>query len=206
MHSTIIPLTMVTLTAVGLATNKYHANNPRTPDKVPIETIEDNTFTNSANNYAEATAKHSNPTPRTPVLSEHYQHPDLDILSRMIWGEARGCNDETMIRMGYTAINRQSKGWDSDLRTIILKPEQYSCFNPDDVNKEKVWNAEKINPAEWERSKEIAEGILRRTISDPSGGATSYRDPTSPSYEEFSKDATIVSTGKTSGNKYIAYK
>lgn len=105
---------------------------------------------------------------------------DETLLARMIYGEARGEELEERIAVGYTAVNRANDGvkWNgTDIRSVVLKPKQYSCFNEDDVNREKLLNPEKDDAKTWEECLDVAEGILNGKYEDPTQGATHYFNP-----------------------------
>lgn len=104
---------------------------------------------------------------------------DEVLLARMIFGEARGCSDKEKIAVAYTALNRvEKKSWyGKDLKGVILKPWQYSCFNENDPNREKLKDPETQEPVAWKRCLEIAKGVLNKEYADPTRGATHYFNP-----------------------------
>lgn len=66
---------------------------------------------------------------------------DLDILSRTIYGEARGESAEGKIAVGRTIINRwQSGKWfaGKTIAETCQKPWQFSCWNGNDPNRDKL--------------------------------------------------------------------
>jgi len=66
---------------------------------------------------------------------------DLDILSRTIYGEARGETAEGKTAVGRTIINRwQSGRWfaGKTIAETCQKPWQYSCWNLNDPNRAKL--------------------------------------------------------------------
>lgn len=94
---------------------------------------------------------------------------DQVLLARMIFGEARSCTDKEKIAIGYTALNRanDNKRFNgTDIRSAVLCPKQYSCFNSNDTNLVKLKDPEKYDAKSWAKSLEIAEGILSGKYSD----------------------------------------
>ena len=85
-----------------------------------------------------------------------YDNKTLELLAKMIYGEARGCSADEQIEIGFSALNRAKDGkkWNGEtIEEAILKPWQYSCFNKGDVNRNKLNNYDDV-------SKSIARGIL----------------------------------------------
>ncbi len=102
------------------------------------------------------------------------------LLARMIFGEARGCDLEEKIAVGYTAINRAHDGkrWNGEnVKDAILKPMQYSCFNKNDPNRGKLMDPLSFEPEEFENCLEVSRNILSGMYPDSSKGATHYFNP-----------------------------
>lgn len=61
---------------------------------------------------------------------------EVDILARTIYGEARGESLEAQIGVANTVINRVARGgwWGDTIAKVCLFPNQFSCWNKDDVN------------------------------------------------------------------------
>ena len=122
-----------------------------------------------------------------PIIQTHInyrttnfsQDTDEVILARMIFGEARNCSKEERIAVGYTTINRlkQPRKFGRTLSQVILKPYQYSCFNRNDPNREKLMNPKRYDPQSFEECLEIARGIISGTYKDPTQRATHYFNP-----------------------------
>ncbi|MBI4154781.1 cell wall hydrolase [Candidatus Woesearchaeota archaeon] len=115
------------------------------------------------------------------LAEESYKTSDLNkdseemLLARMLYGEARGCSKEEKIAIAYTALNRNKdeKKWngENNLKTVLLKKRQYSCFNEKDPNRTKLMNPDsKI----FEECLEVARGVLNKRYKDPTNGATHY--------------------------------
>lgn len=119
------------------------------------------------------------------VLAEGYRVSDFSkdsdevLLARMLFGEARNCSDMEKIAVAYTAINRANDGkkWNGEsVRGAILKPWQYSCFNENDSNRDKLMNPEKYDKQAFARCLDIARDVLAGKYKDPTG-ATHYFNP-----------------------------
>jgi spore germination cell wall hydrolase CwlJ-like protein len=59
---------------------------------------------------------------------------DVYLLALCIWAEARNQGLEGMQAVGSVILNRASRPgwWGSDIKSVILKPKQFSCLNEDD--------------------------------------------------------------------------
>jgi spore germination cell wall hydrolase CwlJ-like protein len=104
-------------------------------------------------------------------------YTDVELLGKLIYGEARSCSDTEKIAVAYTALNRVSDGDPRNgdtLREVILKPYQYSCFNSKDPNSAKIRSAHKNDPQVYRECLEIAEKVLSGKYKDPTNGAINY--------------------------------
>ena len=66
--------------------------------------------------------------------------PELELMALCIWAEARNQGLEGMQAVGSVILNRASRPgwWGRDIRSVILKPKQFSCLNPDDPQRERM--------------------------------------------------------------------
>lgn len=75
---------------------------------------------------------------------------DLDILSRTIYGEARGEPFEGKVAVGRVIINRSnSNKWfgGATIARTCQMPWQFSCWNPNDPNRAKLLAVSKDKPS-----------------------------------------------------------
>jgi len=63
---------------------------------------------------------------------------DIELLTLCIYGESRGEGLDGMLGVGSVVFNRAKKPcwWGHDIKSVILKDRQFSCFNEDDPNVE----------------------------------------------------------------------
>jgi N-acetylmuramoyl-L-alanine amidase len=101
--------------------------------------------------------------------------PNVYLMALCAWREARGCSDEAIRGVLHVIKNRADHpGWWGDsIEAVVLKPQQFSSFNPGDPNASKF-------PLEGDT---IFPGILRLTDpimnsqdEDLTGGAVNYHD------------------------------
>ncbi|CAF1134834.1 unnamed protein product [Adineta ricciae] len=64
---------------------------------------------------------------------------DLDILTRTVWGAARRESDEGKAAVAHVIMNRfYAVGYGNSIARICLKDKQFSYWNSDDVNYQKI--------------------------------------------------------------------
>lgn len=137
---------------------------------------------------------------KTDNLSED---PEDILLARMIYGEARNCSEAEMTAVAYTVINRVNDGkeWNgSNIKDVLLKPFQYSCFNEGDPNLQKLMDPEKDL---FESCLAIARKVISGEIKDPASGATHYFNPenANPGWAEKMR---II--GRVGESRHVFYK
>lgn len=106
---------------------------------------------------------------------------DRDILSRTIYGEARGelhkFGKKSLCAIANVVLNRLKQGrYGKSIKEICLKPYQFSCWNKNDPNYGKL-NQLKILDSVFSFCESLAEDFLKTssdTIIDYTDGATHY--------------------------------
>lgn len=93
---------------------------------------------------------------------------ELELLAGTIYGEARNQSFAGKVGVGLTIRNRVSlpRWWGRNWRQVILKPKQFSCFNPNDSNFPEIVAAKKRNGLHWQECMMIAEKIYLGHIAD----------------------------------------
>lgn len=104
---------------------------------------------------------------------------DTKILALCIYGEARGEGIEGMLAVASVVLNRARMS-KKTIKAICLQPRQFSCFNPEDPNREIL---EKI-ALNWDRYIEInkylrqsfwiAKGVIENWLISNVDKATHY--------------------------------
>ena len=107
---------------------------------------------------------------------------ELDVISRTIWGEARGEPLLGKIAVAYVIYNRVTMDlhgdnkpdwWGEGVIGVCQKPAQFSCWNEGDPNRAKLLDV----TADDDAAKEclyVALGVWLRFLADPTNGATHY--------------------------------
>jgi N-acetylmuramoyl-L-alanine amidase len=105
------------------------------------------------------------------------QSYELILLMLCIWREARGESMDAKHAVGWCIRNRVMKPgktwWGDDWETVILKPWQFSSFNPNDPNATKF-----PLPGDPSFSECLlaAKHVYDATFPDQTLGSTSYHD------------------------------
>jgi len=105
---------------------------------------------------------------------------DTDTLARTLWGEARGESHNGRIAVANVILNRlafskEKKGywWGNSIEAICLKPWQFSCWNANDPNYEKLKSVTDDDDV-FRDCLEIAERAVSGGLEDLTDGATHY--------------------------------
>ncbi len=141
------------------------------------------------------------PDPEKPLA----EHSELQLLAMALFGEARGVPSQTRKAIGNVIINRalHPGWWGRNLKEVILKPKQFSCFNPDDPNYPKLRQPLQYESREvWERCCREALEVFKRlqepTLPDPVRGANHYYDTSiaPPSWADPDKLVLALPSGR----------
>ena len=135
---------------------------------------------NEVNEVPNCAEKFVEVEPVSYEIDDFLKDNDKSLLARMIFGEARNCSETERIAVGYSAINRVNDGkkWNGEnISEVLLKDWQYSCFNKNDPNREKLLNPEAYDAKSFYECLEVAEDILSGELEDPTNGATHYFNP-----------------------------
>jgi len=103
---------------------------------------------------------------------------EIPLLALLLWGEARGETTVGMLAVAHVVLNRVARdGWYGEsVKEVILKPWQFSCFNPDSLVRRLLEERGKSSEAfpDIARCMLVAELALAGFTVDPTGGATHY--------------------------------
>ena len=99
----------------------------------------------------------------------------LDLMKLCVWREARGEGILGKRGVAHVIQNRANdpSWWGHDVHSVILKPWQFSSFNPADPNSSK-WPAP--GDSSFQDCENICEAMAAGKDEDVTGGATSYYD------------------------------
>src|SRR3989304_10607031 len=110
------------------------------------------------------------PIPGKPIE----QQPQEVILRCLMWGEARGEGPVGMLAVAHVILNRKQRKPSRPLMEIMLQAWQFSCFNEQDPNRDRLLVAHIEEPQAWARGEAVATLIEGGWTRDPTNGATHY--------------------------------
>ena len=174
---------------LAINSQKVNSANNASPNLETRVAQETNTNVSEPNNLSYVVEKDvveenaAEETPSDNMQDVDYKTDDFSkdsdnvLLARMLYGETRNCSEEEKIAVAYTIINRVNDGkkWNGEnVKQVILKPWQYSCFNKNDVNYEKLKNPDKKI---FEDCLKVANEVLQGKHSELNKGQTHYFNP-----------------------------
>lgn len=86
---------------------------------------------------------------------EQIDETDVDMLARLIWGEARGCSKTEQAAVAWCVLNRVDAGFAPTMQGVITAPSQFTGYR-------------NTNPATQEH-KELAADVLQRWYLEKMG-------------------------------------
>jgi len=99
-----------------------------------------------------------------PVLGLDLKDQDtLTLLTMCLWGEARNQPEEGVVAVAHVVRNRVLSGkWGDTWRDVLLAPKQFSCFNPNDLNRIRMMEPQRYGTLGiWNRCAEAAEKVYK---------------------------------------------
>lgn len=134
------------------------------------------------------------------ATSHKFTRTDLDELSMVVWGEARGEGAQGMAAVAHVIVNRaEHDRWADSIKGVARADQQFSCWNSNDPNSKKMpkmleyYNYLSAKPQGWEQwyeafkkseeypgflvyleARKIARGVLQGKIKDPTNNAVFY--------------------------------
>lgn len=100
---------------------------------------------------------------------------DIKVMAGTLWGEARNQGDDGMIAVGHVILNRvKANSWyGNNIQEVCLKPWQFSCWNDNDPNKEKILQLDQSDDS-YCKAVTISCYLLDNKIYDTTYGSTHY--------------------------------
>ena len=107
-----------------------------------------------------------------------YTQQDVDVLARTIYGEARGelykYGIASLIAIANVIYNRYKKKFGLSIEEICLKKYQFSCWNKNDPNYEKIKSVNENQCHVFRKCIEISTNILSDKWPDLTDGCDHY--------------------------------
>ncbi len=109
-------------------------------------------------------------------MADTDQFSDQEILARTMWGEARNQGELGMQAVACVVLNRinHPTWWGTNVRSVCLKPFQFSCWNLSDPNRSKLMEVTDADP-QYKLALEISGNAISGDLFDCTNGADSYR-------------------------------
>ena len=119
---------------------------------------------------------------------------DVDVLARTLWGEARGERSQGRQAVACVILNRVARpGWPNDVAQVCLQPWQFSCWNDDDPNRDKLQAVDADDP-QFADALRVAKLAIAGDLFDITEGADHYHatsiDP--PSWVKGAKPSATI--------------
>lgn len=87
--------------------------------------------------------------------------------------EASGEDADGQLAVAFVLRNRMNDGrWGTNLASVVLAPEQFSCWNTEDPNRKRLAAMKNDDPVLTTAAKVL--GLAFSGLSDPTNGATHY--------------------------------
>jgi N-acetylmuramoyl-L-alanine amidase len=101
--------------------------------------------------------------------------PKVYLMALCAWREARGCSDEAIRGVLHVIKNRADHPgwWGNSVESVVLRPQQFSSFNPGDPNAVKLPAPD--DPV-FSMILTLTDLILNNQDEDLTGGAVNYHD------------------------------
>lgn len=125
---------------------------------------------------------------------------EIDVLARTLWGEARNEGYDGMHAVANVVLNRVEEAvarggqfwWGNDIIAVCHKPYQFSCWNSNDPNREKLMVVTRRD-RRFQVALEIAERAVDGRLHDVTYRATHYHaDYVSPNWAKNAKPLITI--------------
>ncbi|MDR2794624.1 MAG: cell wall hydrolase [Holosporaceae bacterium] len=111
-------------------------------------------------------------------MSFNFSLQDLDTLSKTIYGEARGelyaYGLAPFIAVANVVVNRKNKNFAETIHGVCTAPYQFSCWNRNDPNCNKITNITVDKCAIFRKCIDVANNVLRGLWPDLTDGCDHY--------------------------------
>ena len=129
------------------------------------------------------------PSDRQPTFEDF---PVVDILARVIWGEAEGEGAEGMQAVGNVILNRANIK-DKNIPEVMFRKDQFSAIGDKDRFNAMI-NLSSDNP-QYIQALEISKKLLAGELDDITNGATHFYNPNTANMElDWIKQYPVVTT------------
>jgi len=92
----------------------------------------------------------------------------VDVLTRTVYGEARGESEDGQAAVAWVIQNRVAKGrahMSKTIKDVCLQPKQFSCWNSNNPNRKLLLTLD-MNSELYKNIRKVVEQILNGTRTD----------------------------------------
>lgn len=120
---------------------------------------------------------------------------DQQILAMTCWGECRSGGEEGMTSVANVIVNRANNPgwWGTDIRSVCLAPEQFSCWNGNDPNRSQMLALTPESP-QFPLALSIADQAIAGTLVDITNSSTYYYAASMPKPPKWAIGKTPAAT------------
>ena len=101
---------------------------------------------------------------------------EIDVLTRTVYGEARGESQDGQAAAVWVIRNRAAKGvayMGRSIKEVCLKPKQFSCWDANDVNRQRLVNLDTTSDV-YQKIRRVVQEVMDGTRKDNTQGSTHY--------------------------------
>jgi spore germination cell wall hydrolase CwlJ-like protein len=101
---------------------------------------------------------------------------EVDVLTRTVYGEARGESVDGQAAVAWVIQNRAAKGrayMGTTIKEVCLRPHQFSCWDSNDPNRRTLLTLDTNSPL-YRNIREVVEQVLNGTRADNTHGSLHY--------------------------------
>jgi len=146
------------------------------------------------------------------IKYDFYKDPSQILLAKLIYGEARSeLNKKNQLEaeaIGQTPenrVNNNPKLYGKNIKEVILRKYQYSCFNPGNPNLEELKSPAEHDIVSWAKSLKVMLNIYEGKVSLPNLGQTHYHLKNMKEYPNWSKSEKMARIETPKDFKHIFY-
>ena len=111
------------------------------------------------------------PTPNVRLASRNVPTTDVDILTRMIFGEQRSQGRDAMVVAAWIVRNRYVAGWGGSYAALLTDHEFHALST---TRTQDMTRLTGVDAQLWTTAQQVAQGVVDGTIADPTGGRGFY--------------------------------
>lgn len=119
---------------------------------------------------------------------------ELEVMAKTLYGEARGEKSEGMEAVANVIVNRAKNPcwWGTDIKSVCLKPQQFSCWNENDPNS-RILARDLSGDVVYGVCLNVAKRAIAGVLRDNTHGATHYHTKAvKPKWAEFQAPCAVI--------------